>query len=46
MVEQKGCQQYKTEGKLQCHSRLPWRHGFWFLAGFNSIYPPEKMIQG
>ena len=23
MVEQKGCQQYKTEGKLQCHSRLP-----------------------
>ena len=24
MVEQQGRQQYKTEGKLQCHSRPTW----------------------
>ena len=31
------------EGKLQFHSCMKWWHRFWFLAGFNSTHPFEKM---
>ena len=44
MVELKGRQQQETEGKLHFHPDVD-STGVWFLAGINSSYPLEKMIQ-